>query len=185
VRHQIVATTGLIQPPAHARIVELEGQGHMTNITAPELTARVLLGSSTTDGNAGLTECFDHLVIARAGPNVPRTEGAGAKVDCGEPGSLVGATLTLPTKGQAMQASDTRAPRPLVDPRTSAVSSARGILPARPASPVIGHFQNDAVLGATEEVLARGMGPRSDKGDGDPNQDPDPPMVTTPSDPIP
>jgi pimeloyl-ACP methyl ester carboxylesterase len=27
----------------NARIVELEGQGHMANITAPELTARVLL----------------------------------------------------------------------------------------------------------------------------------------------
>ena len=76
-----------------------------------------------------------------------------------------------------MQASDTQAPRPLADPRTSAVASARGILPARPASPVVGISRDDAVLGATEEVLARGMGPRSDKGDGDPNQDPDPPMA--------
>jgi hypothetical protein len=36
---------------------------------------------------------------------------------------------------------------------------------------------------ATEEARGRGMGPRSDKGDGDPNQDPDPPMAATPSDP--
>ena len=76
-----------------------------------------------------------------------------------------------------MQASDTQAPRPLADPRTSSVASACGILPARPASPVVGIFRRDAILGATEEVLARGMGPRSDKGDGDPNQDPDPPMA--------
>jgi len=36
---------------------------------------------------------------------------------------------------------------------------------------------------ATGEARGRGMGPRSDKGDGDPNQDPDPPMAATPSDP--
>jgi hypothetical protein len=85
--------------------------------------------------------------------------------------------LTLLTKGHAMQASDIRAPRPFVDPRTSAVASARGILPARLASSVVGISRDDVVLGATDEVLARGMGPRSDKGDGDPNQDPDPPMA--------
>jgi hypothetical protein len=34
----------------------------------------------------------------------------------------------------------------------------------------------DQLLGATREALARGHSPRSDKGDGDPNQDPDPPV---------
>ena len=40
-------------------------------------------------------------------------------------------------------------------------------------------------MSAARAALARSMGPRSDKGDGDPNQDPDPPMASTPSDPSP
>ncbi|HWM15380.1 MAG TPA: hypothetical protein VNP97_02215, partial [Microbacterium sp.] len=46
-----------------------------------------------------------------------------------------------------------------------------------------GVYRDDSLLRATEEALGRGMGPRSDKGDGNPNQDPDPPMAVTPSDP--
>lgn len=38
-----------------------------------------------------------------------------------------------------------------------------------------GLFQDDSLLTAAKEALARSAGPRSDKGDGDPNQDPDPP----------
>ena len=76
-----------------------------------------------------------------------------------------------------MQASDTQAPRPLVDPHMSAAATAPGIVQARLAPPVALISRDDAALGATEEVLARRMGPRSDKGDGDPNQDPDPPMA--------
>lgn len=76
-----------------------------------------------------------------------------------------------------MQASDTQARRPLADPHTSAAATAPGIVRARLDPPVAGISRDDAVPGATEEVLARGMGPRSDKGDGDPNQDPDPPMA--------
>lgn len=118
-------------------------------------------------------------VSARRGriEGTSRRNAVGARVGGGEPGSLVGATLTLPTKGPAMQASDTQAPRPLAHPRTSAVASARGTLPTRLAPPVAAICRDDAVLGATRDVLARGMGPHSDKGDGDPNQDPDPPMA--------
>jgi hypothetical protein len=82
-----------------------------------------------------------------------------------------------------MQASDTQAPPPLADPGASAVASERGILPARLATPVARISRDDALLGTTEEVLARRIAPRSDKGDGDPNQDPDPPMAELPSDP--
>lgn len=82
----------------------------------------------------------------RAGP-APEPEAA--RVGLGEPGSLVGATLTLLTKGQAMTASDPQSPGPLDDASTH----------------------------------ARSLGPRSDKGDGDPDQDPDPPMAWIPSDP--
>jgi len=40
-----------------------------------------------------------------------------------------------------------------------------------------GIHREDLLLRANREALGRGMGPRSDKGDGDPNQDPDPPMA--------
>ncbi len=40
-----------------------------------------------------------------------------------------------------------------------------------------GLFQDDSLLTAAKEALARPAGPRSDKGDGDPNQDPDPPAA--------
>ena len=46
-----------------------------------------------------------------------------------------------------------------------------------------GLSSDDSLLTAATEALGRGMGPRGDKGDGDPNQDPDPPMARTPSDP--
>lgn len=46
-----------------------------------------------------------------------------------------------------------------------------------------GLYRDDSLLQATAEALARGMGPRADKGDGEPNQDPDPPAAATPSDP--
>lgn len=83
-----------------------------------------------------------------------------------------------------MQASDIQGDVPLVDPSTSAVAPAHATAaPAHRAAPVIGISRDDALLRATEEVLARGMGPRSDKGDGDPNQDPDAPMAYVPSDP--
>ncbi len=39
-----------------------------------------------------------------------------------------------------------------------------------------GLFQDDSLLTAAKEALSRSAGPRSDKGDGDPNQDPDPPV---------
>lgn len=48
-----------------------------------------------------------------------------------------------------------------------------------------GLYGDDSLLAAATEALGRGMRPRSDKGDGDPNQDPDPPMASTPSDPSP
>ena len=83
-----------------------------------------------------------------------------------------------------MQAFDIQGDVPLVDASTSAVAPAHATAaPAHRAAPVIGIPRDDALLRATEEVLARGMGPRSDKGDGDPNQDPDPPMAYVPSDP--
>ncbi len=40
-----------------------------------------------------------------------------------------------------------------------------------------GLFHDDALLTAAKEALERSAGPRSDKGDGDPNQDPDPPAL--------
>ena len=49
---------------------------------------------------------------------------------------------------------------------------------------ISGGYPDELFRRATEEALGRGMGPRSDKGDGDPNQDPDPPMAA-PSDPTP
>ena len=48
-----------------------------------------------------------------------------------------------------------------------------------------GLYSDDSLLSAATEALGRRMGPRSDKGDGDPNQDPDPPMAPTPSIPHP
>ncbi|WP_127476533.1 TetR/AcrR family transcriptional regulator [Microbacterium sulfonylureivorans] len=46
-----------------------------------------------------------------------------------------------------------------------------------------GIYRDESLLRATEEALTRGMGPRSDKGEGDPNQDPDPPVADAPLDP--
>jgi hypothetical protein len=79
-----------------------------------------------------------------------------------------------------MQACDSQPPP--VDPHIRAVPWERRVVGFRPASPVLGISHQDAVPGATDEVLARGMGPRSDKRDGDPNRDPDPPMAVMPSD---
>jgi hypothetical protein len=76
-----------------------------------------------------------------------------------------------------MLASDIPAAVALVDRSASAFAAARVITVEQRAAPVVGISHDDAPRGATEEVLARGMGPRSDKGDGDPNQDPDPPMA--------
>lgn len=46
-----------------------------------------------------------------------------------------------------------------------------------------GLYRDDRLLSAAKEALSRQTGPRSDKGDNDPNQDPDPPVADTPSDP--
>lgn len=43
-----------------------------------------------------------------------------------------------------------------------------------------GLYRDDALLTSAKEALARRSGPRSDKGDGDPNQDPDPPSGLRP-----
>jgi hypothetical protein len=57
------------------------------------------------------------------------------------------------------------------------------MLPLGMEPPARGIQRDDSLLCATDETRRRGMGPRSDKGDGDPNQDPDPPVVVMPSDP--
>ena len=40
-----------------------------------------------------------------------------------------------------------------------------------------GLYSDESLLMAASEALGRNMGPSSDKGDGDPNQDPDPPVA--------
>ena len=68
-------------------------------------------------------------------------------------------------------------------PRTRVWSVGGGTLTLGVELSMPGTFRDDLLLRATEDALGRGMGPRSDKGDGDPNQDPDPPVAATPSDP--
>ena len=67
-----------------------------------------------------------------------------------------------------------------LSPESSRIMAMRGLEPF-----AHGLYGDDSLLSGATLALERGMGPRSDKGDGDPNQDPDPPMASTPSDPSP